>query len=61
MIEFVSGGDLMYHMQRQRRLPEDHARYSITLKSHVLFCLNYGTSHSLVAQKHTYLKRSVNR
>ena len=27
VIEFVSGGDLMYHMQRQRRLPEDHARY----------------------------------
>ena len=26
VIEFVSGGDLMYHMQRQRRLPEDHAR-----------------------------------
>lgn len=27
MIEFVSGGDLMYHMQRQRRLPEEHARF----------------------------------
>ncbi|KAM7447345.1 hypothetical protein ABFA07_004364 [Porites harrisoni] len=27
VIEFVSGGDLMYHMQRQRRLPEDHARF----------------------------------
>ncbi|EDO39891.1 predicted protein [Nematostella vectensis] len=25
---YVSGGDLMYHMQRQRRLPEDHARYT---------------------------------
>ena len=29
VIEYVSGGDLMYHMQRQRRLPEDHARYSL--------------------------------
>ncbi|XP_067946415.1 protein kinase C iota type-like [Watersipora subatra] len=27
VIEFVNGGDLMFHMQRQRRLPEDHARY----------------------------------
>lgn len=27
VIEFVRGGDLMFHMQRQRRLPEEHARY----------------------------------
>ncbi|XP_076660815.1 protein kinase C iota type isoform X1 [Halictus rubicundus] len=27
VIEFVRGGDLMFHMQRQRRLPEDHARF----------------------------------
>lgn len=27
VIEFVNGGDLMYHMQRQRKLPEDHARF----------------------------------
>lgn len=27
MIEFVNGGDLMFHMQRQRRLPEEHARF----------------------------------
>ena len=27
MIEFVSGGDLMFHMQRQRRLLEEHARF----------------------------------
>ncbi|KAK6045209.1 kinase domain protein [Cooperia oncophora] len=26
-IEFVPGGDLMFHMQRQRKLPEDHARF----------------------------------
>ena len=29
MIEFVAGGDLMFHMQNQRRLPEDHARFVI--------------------------------
>ncbi|XP_078697068.1 protein kinase C iota type-like isoform X4 [Branchiostoma floridae x Branchiostoma belcheri] len=27
VIEFVNGGDLMFHMQRQRKLPEDHARF----------------------------------
>lgn len=27
VIEFVRGGDLMFHMQRQRRLPEGHARF----------------------------------
>lgn len=27
VIEFVRGGDLMFHMQRQRRLPETHARF----------------------------------
>ncbi|VDP17727.1 unnamed protein product [Soboliphyme baturini] len=27
VIEFVPGGDLMFHMQRQRRLPEEHARF----------------------------------
>ncbi|XP_014773259.1 protein kinase C iota type [Octopus bimaculoides] len=27
VIEFVNGGDLMFHMQQQRRLAEDHARF----------------------------------
>ena len=27
VIEYLCGGDLMYHMQRKRRLPEDHARF----------------------------------
>ena len=27
IIEFVSGGDLMFHMQNKRRLPENHARF----------------------------------
>ena len=27
VIEFVSGGDLMYHMQRQKKLPEEHGRF----------------------------------
>ncbi|VDL95755.1 unnamed protein product [Schistocephalus solidus] len=27
VIEFVNGGDLMYHMQRHLRLPEDYAKF----------------------------------
>ena len=27
VIECVNGGDLMFHMQRHRRLPEEHARF----------------------------------
>lgn len=27
VIEFIRGGDLMFHMQRQKRLPENHARF----------------------------------
>uniref|UniRef100_A0A674MJX3 Protein kinase C n=1 Tax=Takifugu rubripes TaxID=31033 RepID=A0A674MJX3_TAKRU len=27
VIEYVKGGDLMFHMQRQRKLPEEHARF----------------------------------
>ncbi|KAI1706461.1 protein kinase domain-containing protein [Ditylenchus destructor] len=26
VIEFIPGGDLMFHMQKQQKLPEDHAR-----------------------------------
>ena len=31
IIEFVNGGDLMFHMQKKRRLHEDHARYDTML------------------------------
>uniref|UniRef100_A0A671PRL9 protein kinase C n=1 Tax=Sinocyclocheilus anshuiensis TaxID=1608454 RepID=A0A671PRL9_9TELE len=27
VIEYVNGGDLMFHMQKQRKLPEEHARF----------------------------------
>ena len=27
VIECVNGGDMMFHMQRHRRLPEEHARF----------------------------------
>uniref|UniRef100_A0A0K0FC25 Protein kinase C n=1 Tax=Strongyloides venezuelensis TaxID=75913 RepID=A0A0K0FC25_STRVS len=39
VIEFAPGGDLMYHMQRRRKLPEDHVRFyaaEIVLALHFL-------------------------
>ncbi|OQR75077.1 protein kinase C iota type isoform 2 [Tropilaelaps mercedesae] len=39
VIEFVRGGDLMFHMQRMRKLSEDHARFyaaEISLALHFL-------------------------
>jgi serine/threonine protein kinase len=38
VIEYVGGGDMMFHMQRQRRLPEDHARF---YSSEICCALNY--------------------
>ncbi|KAI6650752.1 aPKC [Oopsacas minuta] len=38
VIEFVRGGDLMFHMQRQRKLPEDHSRF---YASEICLALNY--------------------
>ncbi|XP_046343413.2 protein kinase C iota type-like isoform X1 [Haliotis rufescens] len=38
VIEFVNGGDLMFHMQRQRRLPEEHARF---YGAEICLALNY--------------------
>ena len=38
VIEFVRGGDLMFHMQRQRKLPEDHARF---YSAEICLALNY--------------------
>ncbi|KAF3859919.1 hypothetical protein F7725_000174 [Dissostichus mawsoni] len=35
VIEYVNGGDMMFHMQRQRKLPEEHARPSRTGQKHL--------------------------
>ncbi|CBY11270.1 unnamed protein product [Oikopleura dioica] len=39
VIEYINGGDLMFHMQKQRKLPEEHARFysaEISLALHFL-------------------------
>ncbi|CAK9295912.1 unnamed protein product [Gordionus sp. m RMFG-2023] len=38
VIEFVNGGDLMFHMQRQRRLPEEHSRF---YSAEIILALNF--------------------
>ncbi|GAV00767.1 hypothetical protein RvY_11568 [Ramazzottius varieornatus] len=38
IIEFVSGGDLMYHMQKQKKLHENHARF---YAAEITLALNY--------------------
>uniref|UniRef100_A0A672HCQ7 Protein kinase C n=1 Tax=Salarias fasciatus TaxID=181472 RepID=A0A672HCQ7_SALFA len=38
VIEYVNGGDLMFHMQRQRKLPEEHARF---YSAEISMALNY--------------------
>ena len=38
VIEFVNGGDLMFHMQKQRKLPEDHARF---YSAEIVLALNF--------------------
>ena len=38
VIECVNGGDLMFHMQRHRRLPEEHARF---YSAEISCALNY--------------------
>lgn len=48
VIEFVRGGDLMFHMQRQRRLPEEHARF---YAAEISLALNF--LHEKVSHTHT--------
>uniref|UniRef100_A0A8C5EP68 Protein kinase C n=1 Tax=Gouania willdenowi TaxID=441366 RepID=A0A8C5EP68_GOUWI len=38
VIDYVNGGDLMFHMQRQRKLPEEHARF---YASEICIALNF--------------------
>ncbi|KPP69060.1 protein kinase C iota type-like [Scleropages formosus] len=42
VIEYVNGGDLMFHMQRQRKLPEEHARF---YSAEISLALNYLHEH----------------
>ena len=56
VIEFVRGGDLMFHMQRQRRLPEEHARF---YSAEICLALNF--LHTRGMQKNAVALRSFVR
>ena len=45
MIEFVPGGDLMFHMQRQRKLAEDHARF---YSAEIILALHFLHSRGII-------------
>ncbi|NP_001084068.1 protein kinase C iota L homeolog [Xenopus laevis] len=45
VIEYVNGGDLMFHMQRQRKLPEEHARFIL---AEISLALNYLHEHGII-------------
>ncbi|CAJ0958851.1 unnamed protein product, partial [Mesorhabditis belari] len=45
VIEFVPGGDLMYHMQRQRKLAEDHARF---YSAEIILALHFLHSRGII-------------
>ena len=56
VIEFVNGGDLMFHMQRQRRLPEEHARFYSAEICHALnFLHEKGESEAVNACAHAHM------
>ncbi|CAD5212725.1 unnamed protein product [Bursaphelenchus okinawaensis] len=45
VIEFIPGGDLMFHMQHQQRLPEDHARF---YSAEIILALNFLHSRNII-------------
>lgn len=45
VIEYLCGGDLMYHMQRKRKLPEDQARF---YSSEIMLALDYLHSKGII-------------
>lgn len=54
VIEFVRGGDLMFHMQRQRRLPEEHARfYAAEISLALNFLHTKGETKGIDILRHT--------
>ena len=45
IIEYLCGGDLMYHMQQKRKLPEDHARF---YSSEIILALDFLHSKGII-------------
>uniref|UniRef100_A0A8D0CM93 protein kinase C n=1 Tax=Scleropages formosus TaxID=113540 RepID=A0A8D0CM93_SCLFO len=47
VIEYVNGRDLMFHMQRQRKLPEEHARF---YAAEISLALDYLHERGIICQ-----------
>ncbi|KAL3093152.1 hypothetical protein niasHT_022602 [Heterodera trifolii] len=45
VIEFIPGGDLMFHMQRQQKLPEEHARF---YSAEIILALHFLHSRGII-------------
>ena len=58
VIECVNGGDLMYHMQRHRRLPEEHARF---YSAEISLALNYLHNKGQCTSVHACRELTVSR
>ena len=56
VIECVNGGDLMFHMQRHRRLPEEHARY---YSAEISLALNFLHDRGMVTEYLISFTKSV--
>jgi hypothetical protein len=57
VIEYLCGGDLMYHMQRKRKLPEDHARfYAAEIALGLDFLHSKGNEYKLELNSETNFK-----
>lgn len=56
VIEFVRGGDLMFHMQRQRRLPEEHARF---YAAEISLALNFLHEKVIILTSFTTISDSI--
>jgi len=45
VIEFIPGGDLMFHMQKQQKLPEEHARF---YSAEIILALHFLHSRGII-------------